>query len=381
MNLLLDSAAIRYEILAVQDQGGKIDLTKQIRRAMKLFVKGKYSTDLPMWGQESLKKGKLWSAHNRHPQYYGREDVHLLSRVPKLDLQQIQATFNAVFLPDQATSEWERKRFLKFWDEALETSLSTTRFFDRTGNGIDPELTEAGLPYKYDRWVLERLAVVIVQMQPGESPERYWKPILGLGARAEHWVEHFLDHWFMSAKKTIDKKAFVREWTRMLEFCLTSDSWQEGKGQSAVDLPHFWLSLVGLPRFMTSLWQTEDAPIIEEAGVYFTKVASHVLNSKYATVQLLSWLSESSAKGIRRLMLKPAAEAGLAATEYWWKEPNLGYAMARYLGLLWQDHRQALERAPAEKMMLLELVHRAAAMQEPMAMELQARGWRVAGRQ
>jgi len=97
------------------------------------------------------------------------------------------------------------------------------------------------------------------------------------------------------------------------------------------------------------------------------------LNSKYATVQLLSWLSESSAKGIRRLMLKPVAEAGLAATEYWWKEPNLGRAMARYLGLLWQDHRQALERAPAEKMMFLELVHRAAAMQEPMAMELQAR--------
>lgn len=123
--------------------------------------------------------------------------------------RQIHATFASVLLPEQAITDLERKRFLQFWDEALVTCLAGTRFFNEKGAEIDLELTEAGLPYDYDNWVLERLAMVIGQMRPDEKPERYWKPILGLGARAEHRVEYFLDHWFIDAKKAMDSTAFM----------------------------------------------------------------------------------------------------------------------------------------------------------------------------
>ena len=373
LNLLLDWAAVRYQIRDAQCTGEKVDISKWAKQAARRFVKGKYSTDIPPWGQLSIEKGRLWSAHNRYPRYHGREDVHILSRVPKLDVQQIQATFNSVLLPDQAMSDGERKRFLQFWDEALVTCLAGTRFFDEKGDEIAPELTEAGLPYDYNNWMLERLAVVVGQMRPGEQPERYWKPILSLGARAEHWVEHFLDHWFMDVKKTMDRTAFVREWKRMLEFCLASDAWVAQGGRSAFHLPSLWMCLVGLPRFVTSLWQDEDSPIIEETGVYFTRISAHVLQSAHSAVKYLSWLSETSAKGIRRQTLEPVAEAGLSASGHWWKERHLAKEMSRYLSLLWAEHGQAIEHDPAEKKTFLELVHKTAGTQEPLAMELQAR--------
>lgn len=373
LNLLIDWAAVRYQILDAQRTGEKVDISKWEKQAKSRFIKGKYSTGIPPWGQLCIEKGKLWSAHNRHPRYQGRREVHLLSRIPRLDIRQIKATFNSVLLPNQAVFDGERKRFLQFWDEALVTCLAGTQFFDAKGNEIAPELTEAGLPYDYDRWVLERLAVVVGQMRPDEEPERYWKQILGLGARAEHWVGHFLDHWFMDVKKAIDRADFVREWKRMLEFCLVSDAWIAQGGRSAFHLPSLWMCLVGLPRFVTSLWQDEDSPIIEEMGVYFIRVAAHVLPSAHSAVHYLSWLTETSAKGIRRQILEPVAEAGLAASEYWWKEQHLAKQMARYLSLLWAEHGQAIEHDPAEKKVLLELVHKTARTQEPLAMELQAR--------
>lgn len=371
-NLLLDWATKRYGIRDAQFTGEKVDISKWADKALRKFIAGKYTRDVPSWGDLSIEKGKLW-ASNSHPRYHGKEDVHLLSRIPRLDTQQIQATFASVFLPDQAIGKSERKRFLDFWDQALVTCLAGTRFFDKKGNELDTALTEAGLTYDYDNWVLKRLATIVGQMRPDEEPERYWKPILSLGPRAEHWVEHFLNHWFMDSKKAMDTTAFVREWRRMLDFCLASEVWAEKKGRSAYHLPSLWMCLVGLPRFTTSLWQDENAPIVEEMGEYFTKVAPYILMTAHKAVHFVSWLGKASAKGIRLQMLKPVTEAGLAASEHWWKEAHIARLIARYLGLMWAEHGQTLEHDPVQKRCFLELLHRASGTQEPLAMELQAR--------
>ena len=120
-------------------------------------------------------------------------------------------------------------------------------------------MVKAGPPYEYDNWVLERLAVVVAQMRPDDGPERYWNPILKLGSGAKHYVEHFLNHWFLHAKKMMDKTAFTQEWQRMLDFCLTLDSWVTNKGRSSIHLQSLWMSLIGLPRFATSVWNKEDS--------------------------------------------------------------------------------------------------------------------------
>ena len=121
------------------------------------------------------------------------------------------------------------------------------------------------------------------------------------------------------------------------------------EGRSTFYAPALWLSLIGLPRFVTSLWEEKDASAIAEAGPFIARAAAHILKSAHVSVQLLSWLSEASAKGIRRLMLRPVAGAALTATEYWWKEERLAKAMAQYLGALIQDQDQASVPATAEE--------------------------------
>ena len=370
LNLVLDSAAIRYDVLNAHDAGGQVDVSALVQRASLQFIEGKYSTEIPRWGKMGIENGRLWFANN-HPHYYGKTNINLLFRIPKLDLQLIRAAFNSVFLPLQASSDWERERFFEQWDEALVVCLTLTRFFDKDGNAIDPGLVEAGPPYEYDNWVLERLAVVVAQMRPDDGPERYWNPILKLGFGAKHYVEHFLNHWFLDAKKMMDKTAFTQEWQRMLDFCLTLDSWVTNKGRSSIHLQSLWMSLIGLPRFATSLWNKEDSLIIEQMGTYFVKVAALILSSAGDAAHLLSWLSEPTAKVIRRQMLIPIAEVGLVETKYWWKEQQLVIVMARYLSLLWEEHGHAF--VPDEKRLFLELLHIAAGTQEPLAMELQAR--------
>lgn len=372
VNLLLEWAAMRWEVRDAQYSGEQPDLTKWASDAAHRFLAGEFTTAMPRWGERSLKEGKLWAAHN-HPHYLGEGDLHLLSRIPRMDAQQVQATFASVFLPAQATDDSERARFFEFWDQALVMCLAGTRFFDEKGDEIPSTLTEAGLPYDSDRWVLERLAVVVGQMRPEEKPDRYWQPILALGARAEHWVEHFLDHWFMDAKKSLTPAAFVHEWTRMIDFCLGSEAWAVQGGRAGFHMPSLWMCLVGLPRFTTSLWQDDDAAIIEEASEYFAKVSTHVLTSADNAAHFLSWLTEASAKAIRSRLLKPIADIGLAASDRWWKERHLAKVMARYLDLVWNENASTFEQDAKQKTVYLSLVHRTARTQEPLAIELQKR--------
>lgn len=172
----------------------------------------------------------------------------------------------------------------------------------------------------------------------------------------------------MDAKKTMSKVAFIREWKGMLEFCLCLQSWFVDNGRSAIHLPTLWLSLIGLPRFATSLWQDEDASIVTENGIYFAQVAAHILTSAHDSVQLLSWLCQTSAKGIRCLMIKPISDVALAASDHWWKEEHVAKVMAQFVGSLIRDH----EIPEVERKLLLALMHKAASTQEPLAMELQA---------
>lgn len=363
---------MRWEARNAQFSGEQSDLTQWVSEVRGRFLADKFATTMPRWGERSLKEGKLCAACN-HPKCLGKGYLHLFSRIPRMDGQQIQATFASVFLPAQATDDLERARFFEFWDQALVMCLAGTRFFDEKGDEIPAALTEAGRPYDYDSWILRRLAVVVGQMRLDEKPERYWRPILALGARAGHWVEDFLDYWFMDAKKSLKPATFVQEWTRMIEFCLGSEAWTEQGEHVRFHMPFLWMCLMGIPRFTTSLWQDKDAEIVEQASDHIAKVSTHVLTSANSAVRFLSWLSKSSAKGIRGRLLKPVADVGLTASDCWWRERHLARVMARFLGLVWDEHASNFEKDAEHKKIFLSLVHRTAKTQEPLAMELQNR--------
>jgi hypothetical protein len=340
-------------------------------RKVQRFIRGKYSSELPAWGTQSFDAGELrWSDRSK---YYGKEGKNLSYRIPKIDREQINHAFASVFLPNQAMNSEERSRFIQFWEQALITCLASTRFFDEEGNEVDPDMTEAGSPFDCDRWLLKRLVIVISQMRLDDGPERYWQPILNLGPRAEHWVEAFVDSWFMNAKNATDRNRFVQYWQQMLDFCLSAQSWNTFDSPFSHHLPELWLSLLGLPRFITSLWAEKDKETIAAVQGYFVRIAPCVLESAYTAARLISWLSEPAAEPVRLQMLEPLCSTTREASEYWWKERYVTSAVARYLNVIWDKHRRDLTSDAALKRQFQELLHAAAARHEPLALELQSR--------
>jgi len=372
VHFVLDWAVVRYDLEASRFSREKeeVDMSGWKRKVQR-FAQGKYSSELPAWGTQSFDAGKLrWSDQSR---YYGKEGKNLLYRIPKIDREQIRHTFASVFFPNQAINSEERTRFTQFWGQALITCLALTRFFEKEGNEVNPAMTKAGLPFDFDRWLLKRLSIVVSQMQPDEAPEQYWQPILNLGPRAEHWIEPFVDSWFMDAKRVTDRDRFVQYWQQMLDFCLSAQSWTAFGTPFSHNLPSLWLSLLGLPRFITSLWVEEDKEIIGAMQCYFVKIAPSVLESAHTAVRLVSWLSELAAEPVRLQMLKPLYLKGQGASDYWWKERHLTSVVARYLNVIWDKHRRDLTSDATLKRQFQELLHATAARHEPLALELQSR--------
>jgi hypothetical protein len=324
------------------------------------------------WGQASITKGKLRACHD-HSHVYYKGKIPPLVHLRRIDTAQIQATFASIFLPAQANGDDERKKFLAFWDEALFVSLSLTQFFDKDGNALDSQSIEVGQTYQYDHWILDRLPLIIIQMRPDEKPERFWKPILSLGPRGEDWVEYFLNHWFnFYINALVNKEEFIREWKKMLDFCLTSDAWTENKTPFKHHLSSLWARIIGLSPFRLSFWREEDSLIIKEMESYFAIVAPQILSSAHDAKHFLAWLSDSSAKKIRLQMLDRIAKKALSVSDRWWEE-EMAKVVTRYLSLLWSEHEKVLSSDITKKKTFLSLLHRASQTQEPLAIELQSR--------
>lgn len=369
VNLVLDWAAKRYDLRASQSTGKQVNISDWQRKAIRRFGKGKYSNEMSTWGETSIKAGRLRS-YSDHPRNYGDQKAALLYRTPRVDTEQIQHTFANIFLPEQATDSEERVRFLSFWDQALTVSLTRTRFFDKGGNEVDAGKIEVDLPYNYDYWMLEKLAVILVKMHPDERPERYWRQILSMGPRAEHWVERFLYHWFMNVRRSNVHERFILYWQQMIEFCLSAEGWTKPNAPLSYRLPALWLSLIGISKSTGHLWTENDKAVIAAMDKYIVQVVPHTLNDAHAVMRLLSWLNESSSISIRLRLLEPLSSAAKQASDYWWKERGLAVAIARYLNTLWDEHRQEL-RSDVARRNFEDLLHLTAARHEPLALELQ----------
>ncbi len=370
VNLIFESAVIRWEITDSKYSKEELDTSKWESEVAQRFLCYDFDAGLPKWAERAISNGKLWSPGN-HSRHLLAEKVHLLIKIPKVDMVQIAGTFANIFLPDQAVDDSERAVFLEFWDQALDVCLAGTRFFDKNGEHVPQEVTEAGIPYDSDRWVLQRLATVISQMKPIESPERYWQPILDLGRHAESWIEAFLSHWFHEAKNKMEARFFAHRWIEMVDHCLASENWIP-KGRSGHKLPSLWMSLIGSTPYLGSLWQEEDAEILELAVERIENVCSRVMNSQFEAEAFLFWLCENSAKRIRKHMLSEVANYAQEASDYWWQIRDLPRWMARYLSLLWEEHFRSPQVGSEERKVYFALVQRTAKTQEPIALELQA---------
>jgi hypothetical protein len=372
VNFVLDWATVLHEIRRAQYSKTKINIAKLQRKTTQKFARGKYVSELLPWGEVSINNGKLWSYWN-HPRYINNRKVSIYYIAPRIDIELIHHTFKNVFLPEQAIDKDERSTFLGFWEQALFSCLTRTKYFDKDGVELENEKIEAGFPQDYDNWVFENLSIVITQMEKGENSERFWLPILDLGPNADHWIERFLYYWFLKAKSIASLSQFTMHWRLMIEFCLSSEKWVNPNVPLAYHQSSLWLRLIGISSVVGDFWVEDDQDTIKAMESCFVEIAPRVLRNRDNSRKLVSWLTKSSSKPIHLKMLIPLGEAAAKASDYWWDDRRLITTISSYLNILWNESSKEIMTDKILKKNFETLLHSVSTRNEPQALELQKR--------
>ena len=99
--------------------------------------------------------------------------------------------------PDETLSPEERASVIQFWRVALDVVAARPR--------ADLQRRDHQYPTEDERWVLEKVAAVVVQLRSNESSEQLWAPVVDLHSEAHDWSAIFLNalhHCALSQEQT-----------------------------------------------------------------------------------------------------------------------------------------------------------------------------------
>ena len=336
------------------------------------FVGGTYLTTLPAWGQNSIASGVL---RNQHSSYgYSRGKIQEpMRRVPHIDMWFMMAAFGEILLPVQSSAAEEYNLFCAFWDQALIVLADAMCLYDYSGSLMrgDDRLTYPDGPY---RWILQQLALVLVE-DNSESHQKYLiGEVLGSGARARDWIGIFLYEVFHVARHSVQPSLFSKVWTDMLNHCLSSPAWALRSSRSRDDVSCLWLELMGISSSLgTVCWGEKDVALIKTMIDYYQRAVPYILARPSSAVRFMRWMSESTSKGLRLPLLGTITGILVIQDKTWWQSERVAAAVAHYLDAIYKEEKQLLSTGSAHSVSFLQLLHIIASTNEPMALELQAR--------
>jgi hypothetical protein len=175
-----------------------------------------------------------------------------------LEIQFVRATHAWLENLEQAHDVGEREQWIVFWKEALLSVLSQ-------GKPRKNQRRETiNYPNDEERWVLNHVAKVILQMSESENPSSFWKPILSLPARKsdyDHsWITYFLGEWHRIALKSNPVlNQYINTTKEMFQFANAQSA--EGTEWSSYSEP--WLALLGIGGFDLENWQPQHKNIVK----------------------------------------------------------------------------------------------------------------------
>lgn len=132
---------------------------------------------------------------------------------------------------------------IDFWSHHLGVTI---RHFN--GEVGEDERQNESIPGNGERWLLERVAGVVLDLPVHEEAARLWKPILSMVPRGPSWISHFLGALLSFADQNeVRAKVFLDEWPRMVRWALDEESWKRsGSGWPSFVIARAWRSLIGL---------------------------------------------------------------------------------------------------------------------------------------
>lgn len=192
---------------------------------------------------------------------------------PGLDVQLIQAAFTWIVPLNGVRDSAERREWIALLHLCLAVTLSMLPDLDEQ----DHELR--GTPWRYDRWIFEKVAVAIAEMRPEEEPERLWTPIFDLGVPAHCWVSDFLGAWFIHGPKAaVSPTAFAERWREMIRYALGSPTWNARSDRLGFRRADLMIELMGLSWHGSSIGESDYRSAIQSLKPEFSEFAKRWLD-------------------------------------------------------------------------------------------------------
>ncbi len=246
------------------------------------FVHGGVSPGIPPW-QELVEKvvGKDQS-ENKVESVTG-------SVGSNLDLLQVRAAFD--WLPDlaEAKDAQERSEWIEYYKQALQFTLQEGKEMIERNIGISPS--------EWSDWLFQRIAKLILSLEPSEQPELFWKPILELRGWDYLWINEFLGSWFLNGLSAASAKDnFLREWKEMLEYAFSSPKWKYETG-FYWRLDETWIRVMGFAQqpIKADLWAEQHRSIVRELKPFYFRWAERCLVIPRCAVNFMVFLQQPAA--------------------------------------------------------------------------------------
>ena len=211
---------------------------------------------------DKLKFPADWSRvrHKQFPMPHSQQTPYSRSTGRKhygIDFEYLVAAFSWIPALDQAESPDERQHWIGVRLRLLEALLMT--FPSHQGREDHYE----GQPYRAEGELLVSMAQTLLQLRPEEGPDRFWKPLFGLGTSAQHWVEPFVKDFFLAASEgPAIPPRFISLWSEMLDFASGSASWEREPGRGSLDRERLWRCVLGINPLFEGLWEKHMSELL-----------------------------------------------------------------------------------------------------------------------
>jgi len=325
---------------------------KQYARA---FIFNRLPFVVPEWETLITKLARQGLGAKSRRRRRGRSD-------PGIDMQLLRAAYAWLPRLTEAQTPQEREEWLRFWKLTLTGILQTLDERDEHG-----ELE--GTPYESDRWVLDRIAATIVEMEPAEKPEELWRPILDLGPGAHYWVEGFLDDFFSNGLRADPlPPGFQQQWTAMIDYVASAPGWSLSSEQS-FHVPTVWQSLLGMDWVYQMAWDASKRGLIHSMAPYYQVWCKWGLSDRHAVQVFLHFLRTPASDPIVIPSLNWLAGAVPFDCQYFWRE-DTQEAIASFLDWCWVTKRPDIRESAPTQAAFMRLLEHLAGLQNAIALVL-----------
>ncbi len=151
-------------------------------------------------------------------------------------------------------------------------------------------------PNEDERWFLDSIAAVVLQLRDDEHADFFWQAIFDLYGEGHNWSELFIQALHRHAL-TQDQppQSYVSLLHRMVSYALT-----DIKGKTRWPwYERVWDALIGVDMFSIRLWEPRHTVVIKNLSDTLDLWMAQVSSDENRLVNFASWLARPAAEPVR----------------------------------------------------------------------------------